>query len=117
MIRSAPFVLCLVSIAGAAAEPPQAEIHNRHIRAKLYLPDAQNGFYRSTRFDWSGVIGSLEFAGHNFYGPWFTKADPAVRDVAYQGSDIAVGAPTAMVGPVEEFQKPIGYDNAKAGDL
>jgi hypothetical protein len=23
---------------------------------KLYLPDAEHGFYRGTRFDWSGVV-------------------------------------------------------------
>ena len=38
-----------------AADPPQAEITNGQIRVKLYLPDARNGYYRATRFDWSGV--------------------------------------------------------------
>ena len=28
----------------SAADPPQTEIKNQHIKAKLYLPDAQNGF-------------------------------------------------------------------------
>src|SRR5262245_58401731 len=99
-----------------AADPPQAEIANQHLRAKLYLPDAQNGFYRSTRFDWSGVVWSLEYQGHNFYGPWFTQYDPSVRDFIYKGSDIIVGAASAMMGPVDEFQKPLGYETAKAGD-
>ena len=67
-----------------AADYPQAEISNGLIRAKLYLPDAKAGFYRSTRFDWSGVISSLEFGGHNYYGPWFTKQDAAVRDFIYK---------------------------------
>ena len=40
---------------------PEAQISNGQIRAKLYLPDARRGFYRSTRFDWSGVIASLEY--------------------------------------------------------
>ena len=74
-----------------AADPPQAEIRNQHIKAKLYLPDAQAGFYRGTRFDWSGVIYSLEYQGHDFYGPWFTKYDPAVRDFIYKDADIVVG--------------------------
>ena len=56
----------------SAADYPQAEISNGVIHAKLYLPDAKTGFYRSTRFDWSGVISSLKFGGHNYYGPWFT---------------------------------------------
>ena len=40
-----------------AADPPTAEIGNGQIKAKIYLPDPVNGFYRSTRFDWSGVAG------------------------------------------------------------
>ena len=47
----------------AAAEYPQAEISNESIHARLYLPDPVNGYYRGTRFDWSGIIASLEFQG------------------------------------------------------
>ena len=49
-----------------ALEPPKAEISNGQIRAVVYLPDAQSGFYRSTRFDWSGIVGSLKFGGHEY---------------------------------------------------
>ena len=42
-----------------AADFPQAEITNGQLRVKLYLPDANSGFYRATRFDWSGMIYSL----------------------------------------------------------
>jgi hypothetical protein len=38
------------------------------LHATVYLPDAANGFYRETRFDWSGVIGDLTSAGHSYYG-------------------------------------------------
>lgn len=117
MRRSAICVVCLVVCAGIgfAANPPQAEISNQHIKAKIYLPDAQKGFYRGTRFDWSGVISSLEYQGHNYYGPWFTKFDPSVRDFLYQGGDIIAGAASAVTGPADEFQKPLGYAEAKAG--
>jgi hypothetical protein len=98
----------------AAAEPPSAEISNGKIRAKLYLPDAANGFYRGTRFDWSGVIHHLEAEGHTFYGPWFTKRNPAVRDFVYEGDDIVAGACSSTMGPADEF-RPLGFDRAKAG--
>ena len=39
---------------------PQAEITNGILKAHLYLPDNENGYYRATRFDWSGIISSLE---------------------------------------------------------
>jgi hypothetical protein len=108
--------------AGAAAGPatgaPHAEITNGVLKARFYLPDAQKGFYRGTRFDWSGVIGSLEYKGHQYYGPWFTKTDPTVNDFVYRGTDIVAGPCSAITGPVEEFStldKALGYDEAKPG--
>lgn len=98
-----------------AADYPQAEITNGPIHAKLYLPDAKTGFYRGTRFDWSGVIASLEFGGHNYYGPWFTKQDPAVRDFIYKDADIVVSAESGSMGPADEFQTPLGFDAAPVG--
>src|SRR3954468_2801637 len=88
-----------------AAEAPEAEISNGALRAKLYLPDAENGYYRATRFDWSGVISSLEYKGHNYFGKWFEKYDPKIHD--------------AIMGPVEEFRtngSGLGYEEAKAGE-
>jgi hypothetical protein len=63
---------------GSAAEFPQAEISNGQITAKIYLPDAKNGYYRSTRFDWSGAVYSLQYKGHDFYGTWYDRIDPKV---------------------------------------
>lgn len=88
-----------------AADPPQAAITNGTIRAKLYLPDAVNGYYRATRFDWSGVIASLEFQGHNYFGVWFPRYDPKLHD--------------AITGPVEEYRtgdSALGYAGAKVGE-
>ena len=55
---------------------PEARISNGAIAAKLYLPDAQRGFYRSTRFDWSGMISSLEFNGHQYRRPVVHRVRP-----------------------------------------
>lgn len=101
-----------------AAEFPHAEITNGPIRLKLYLPDAKNGFYRGTRFDWSGEIGSLEYKGHEYYGPWFNAVDPKVHDFRYAGTEIIVSPCSAASGPVEEFQTngtALGFDEAKIG--
>lgn len=94
---------------------PEAVLSNGQIRARVYLPDAERGFYRSTRFDWSGVIASLEYRSHQFYGPWFTQTDPTVRDFVYRGADIVVGPRSAVTGPAEEFPQPQGYATAKPG--
>ncbi len=87
------------------AQVPQAEISNSQIHAKLYLPDVQSGYYRGTRFDWSGVIASLEWNEHSYFGQWFEHYDPKLHD--------------AITGPVEEFLTNgagLGYGEAKVGE-
>ena len=96
------------------SEAPHAEISNGPISAEILLPDASHGYYRGTRFDWSGVIGRLTYSGHNYYGPWFTKTNPQIKDFIYDGTDIVAGPCSAAVGPVEEFS-PLGYEAAKTG--
>jgi hypothetical protein len=115
-----PAVALLLTLAlgpklASAAEFPQAEISNGLITARIYLPDAKNGFYRSTRFDWSGAIYSLQYEGHNFYGPWFDRIDPKVINWIYQDSQIVSGPCSGLWGPVDEFQIPLGWDEAKPG--
>lgn len=118
MTRMAAFGLAFATVVPGRcfAAPPQVQIQNHQMRLTVYIPDAKNGFYTGTRFDWSGVIGDLEFAGHHLYRPWFSSVDPAVRDFTYQDGSIVVGPNSAMTGPVEEFQTPIGYDTAKPGE-
>ncbi|HEY1336303.1 MAG TPA: hypothetical protein VGF59_02275 [Bryobacteraceae bacterium] len=90
----------VAAIAASAAEFPQAEISASGVRARLYLPDAEKGYYRATRFDWAGVIPSLEWKGHSYFGQWFERYDPKLHD--------------AIDGPVESF-RAIGYDEAEPG--
>lgn len=94
----------LILLVPAAAQPPEAEISNSAITAKFYLPDAEKGYYRGTRFDWAGVINSLRTKNHEYFGQWFAKYDPKQHD--------------AIMGPVEEFttnKTGLGYEEAKAG--
>jgi len=82
-------------------ENPQTEITNGILKAHLYLPDAENGYYRATRFDWSGIISNLEYDGHSYFGQWFKKYSPTIHD--------------AIMGPVESFS-PLNYDETEPGD-
>jgi hypothetical protein len=88
-----------------AADFPGADISNGTLHAKLYLPDAQKGYYQATRFDWSGQIPSLEYKGHTYFGNWNPAPyDPKLHD--------------AIMGPVEEFLTAgagLGYAEAPAG--
>jgi hypothetical protein len=94
-------VLGFIALAAAAQTFPEAEISNGVVTAKFYLPDAEKGYYRGTRFDWSGQIYSLKTLGHEYFGQWFEKYDPKLHD--------------AIMGPVEEFGS-VGYDEAKVGE-
>lgn len=117
-IRPAATLLLSLAIGSAlshAAEYPEARISNGQITAKIYLPDAKNGYYRSTRFDWSGAVYSLRYKGHDYYGPWFDRIDPKVINWIYQGTEIVSGPCSALEGPVDEFQAPLGWDEAQPG--
>src|SRR6202048_1606723 len=97
------FFACICSALLLAEDYPKAEISNGLIHAELMLPDSQHGSYRGTRFDWSGIISSLQFGGHEYFGRWYERHDPKIHD--------------AITGPVEEFRtndSGLGYDEAKA---
>jgi len=81
---------------------PHTTIKNEEIKMKVFLPDAENGVYRGTRFDWSGIIGSLKYKDHEYFGYWKKTHDPYFHE--------------DLPGPVEGSVKPgLGYDEAKAG--
>ena len=95
---------------------PSVELSNGELKLSVYLPDRDKGFYRATRFDWSGVVSSLEYKGHRFYGPWFDERDPSVRDFIHRDGKIVAGPASGITGPVNEFQRPLGFDTAKPGE-
>lgn len=101
------FIAFLTTLCGQAIAQsnfPLADISNGLIHARLYLPDTATGYYRSTRFDWSGVMPELTYKGHTFLGQWypdwFPKYTPTLHD--------------AILGPVESFS-PLDYDKAGPG--
>lgn len=56
---------------------------------RLSLHEPADGFYQGTRFDRSGVFGSVSFGGIEFCAPWYERYDPFMHD--------------AVIGPAEEF--------------
>jgi hypothetical protein len=117
-LSSITLAFLLTTASAAFAEAHDLTISNGVIEATIHPPDAANGFYRGTRFDWSGVVGSLKFSGHDYYGPWFSKTSPIVKDYIYQGDDIVAGPCSAITGPVEEFStksEGLGFSEAAPG--
>jgi hypothetical protein len=60
------------------------------VDAVVFLPDAENGYYKASRFDWSGQVPCLTYKGHSYFGEWFAKYDPMIHD--------------AITGPVEDWR-------------
>jgi hypothetical protein len=85
---------------------PHARLSNGDIDAVIFLPDPVTGYYRSTRFDWSGVIACASYKNHRLWGEWFRTYDPMVND--------------SITGPVEEFRSAdggLGYSQTLPGGL
>jgi hypothetical protein len=98
--------------AGAAGQPvpspdsdapaaPAVRISNGLVSAILFMPDAQRGYYRGTRFDWSGAVADLQAGGHSYFGRWFAAYDPKKHD--------------AIPGPVQDYVTGQGFDAAPIG--
>lgn len=112
-------ILAVISCAGAASaqvsspcnsiphlDHPHVILSRGALRVVVFLPDAENGYYRAERFDWSAVIGCASYRGHTYWGQWFRHYDPLVND--------------SITGPVEEFRPADGaqgYDEVQAGGL
>jgi len=88
----------------AEDEYPRLRLTNGKLTVSVMLPDAERGYYRGIRFDRSGIIESVDYAGHRFYAPLREVHDPAAHD--------------SVVGPAEEFgiYEPLGYSEARAGE-
>ncbi len=46
---------------------PHVILSNGIIKTSIFIPDAQRGFYRSTRFEWSGMIWELKYKNHSYF--------------------------------------------------
>lgn len=81
---------------------PSVTIWNDSVKMIVYLPDSKYGYYRGTRFDWSGVISSFEYQGHQFFGNWREGMDSDPNN--------------EITGPVNGYIAPgLGYEEAIPG--
>ncbi|MDP8245928.1 MAG: hypothetical protein P9L94_17735 [Candidatus Hinthialibacter antarcticus] len=97
-------IVCSITFTPIAADYPQTTLSNDAMEMLIYLPDAENGYYRGSRFEWSGLIQQIKYAGHTYFGDWKSTHDPENHD------DLA--------GTASEFGMftPLGYDDAKRGE-
>ncbi|MDX9754575.1 MAG: hypothetical protein RBU29_11465 [bacterium] len=94
----------LAALADLLPTYPHTTIQNNVLIVELYLPDAEQGYYRGTRFEWSGIVQQIHYAGHTFFGDWKTGHNPANHD--------DVNAIASEFG----MHSPLGYAEAKPGE-
>ncbi len=68
------------------------------LEAVLCYPSSKSGYYRGTRFDWSGVFRKISRCGHVYADTWFDGNNPTRHD--------------NVCGPSEEF---VIFKNDKPG--
>ena len=91
------FFLLFFSLLGSDSFP-QTQIQNSQLKANILLPDAQLGFYRGTRFDWSGMAFQIT-KGKNTY---------------LQGLKLFKNK--GATGTAGEFRDPLGYQISPEGE-
>src|SRR4051812_12289404 len=105
----APALLLIASAPAAhAADSPRHVLTDGRLTLTVLLPDAKTGFYRGTRFDWSGVVEKAEVNGHTLFGYWKATHDPTNHDDV-PGTAEEFGTATSPVAG------PLGYREAKSG--
>jgi hypothetical protein len=110
LLLMALFVVAFVVVSAVRASDDPADYPHRVLmndtgtRVTVMLIDLEKGFYRGTRFDWSGHIAQAKYRGHTFFGLWRTPHDPTNYEHG--------------VGPTDEFgiQNPPGFAEAKPGE-
>ena len=103
------FALSADKSAVATNEYPIVVLENNHLKVTVLLPDSEKGYYRSTRFDWSGIIAQVEYDGHTFFQECknYNGNEPGPHDPLKTGT---------ATGTAEEFRDPLGYRDAEVGE-
>ncbi|MBC2667483.1 hypothetical protein H7F51_18345 [Novosphingobium flavum] len=106
--------------ARALAAAPKVVLASGKLKVTIAPPDGKKGFYRSTRFDWSGMITDVTLGATHFYGPWTDGVSEEVHDFADTPTGVVVSPRNPATGPAEEFanrdgETVPGYNAAPAG--
>lgn len=100
MIRTFALVFGLCTAIMFGSPYPQTVLSNGRSVITVYLPDAKEGYYRSSRFVSASMM-RASFGGTEFFADYRSPHDPLRQDAAS--------------GCAEEFSIPLGFDEASAG--
>ncbi len=96
-------ILGATLMCASAEEWPALTLDDGVTRVEIRLPDAEKGWYRGQRFDWSGMIVGMRWHEREYFSQLRPAHDPTGHDHG--------------AGPCEEFglRDPPGWDEAGDG--
>lgn len=101
-------VAALTNDGDPLSDYPHVVISNGLVETSVFIPDPEKGFYRSTRFDWSGMIWQLTYKGHTYFVPRNLSHDPLNNEHGMSlAEEFSIGSNRHI---------PQGYIEAKPGD-
>lgn len=86
---------------------PYVTLDNGQVQTTVFLPDKEKGFYRSTRFEWSGMVWQLTYKGHTYFNEVknFTPHDPTANEHGMSlAEEFGIGAGKAIPPRFTEAQ-------------
>ena len=86
---------------------PRITLSNEQVEVDIFLPDAEKGFYRDARFDWSGIMDQIRCGEHTFL-----CSSAVTHDKVFRASGTAEELCMGILGT----PGPLGYDEAKIGE-
>jgi hypothetical protein len=89
---------------------PLFRLNNGVMEVLVFPPDEEKGYYRGSRFDWSGIIAQVTCRGHTYFRPWQHSVAREVPPAPHNPDN-----PNDGTGTAEEFREPLGYNEAIQG--
>jgi len=86
---------------------PRIKLTNGQLEADIFVPCSENGYYRGSRFDWSGIADQIKWNGHTFLCSSVVTADKDFR---------ACGTAEELCMGIFNTPGPLGYIEAAVGE-
>jgi hypothetical protein len=94
---------------------PRMIINNKAAVLTIYKPDSLRGYYRGTRFDWSGIIGKVATGGHTWYGDYTAGSHDPMTEGTGTAGEYGIDSATGYSGTQPFLKIGVGKLQATGG--
>jgi hypothetical protein len=99
----------------APAGYPRMIIDNAATVMTIYKPNAATGYYRGTRFDWSGIIGKVASGGHTWYADYTAGSHDPLSEGTGTAGEYGIDSATGYSGTQPFLKIGVGKLQATGG--